>query len=47
MRILMKVIKCQKAFTLLRQPKDLIVSTQVLSEYYNVMLKNQRSDAWM
>lgn len=39
--------KCQKAFTLLHQPKNLIISTQVLSEYYNVMLKNRQSDTWI
>jgi len=37
----------QRASALLETRADLVISPQVVAEYYNVMLRNARTDAWI
>jgi len=37
----------QRALALLETRADLVISPQVVAEYYNVMLRNARTDAWI
>jgi predicted nucleic acid-binding protein len=37
----------ERALAVLRGEGDLVVSPQVVAEYYSVMLRNERTDAWI
>jgi predicted nucleic acid-binding protein len=39
--------KSATAFSLLQPVENFVVSTQVLSEYYSIMLKNNQTDEWI
>jgi len=40
-------VRHERALALVRADVDLIISPQVVAEYYSVMLRNERTDAWI
>ena len=40
-------VRHERALALVESAVDLIVSPQVVAEYYSVMLRNKRTDAWI
>lgn len=39
--------RCERAWQLVNQLGRPVISPQVIAEYYNVMLRNKREDAWI
>ena len=40
-------IRHERALELVRGPAELVISPQVVAEYYSVMLRNDQSDTWI
>ena len=40
-------VRHERALTVVQSRADLVISPQVVAEYYNVMLRNAQTDAWI